>query len=940
MNYPSLLKSMIAISSLVFAGSSMAAGPLAMCNSGQPFVWPAGGANVPFNPDQGSLGVLDNTQATQAVGDAFQAWQDVETASISYVNAGQLPVDVDITNFGPYLNPTAPDGLSSIVFDDTGEIFDALFGAGSGVLGFASPEWINGADCTILEGYSFLNGPAIGSLNGLLNLMVHEFGHYSNLAHTEVNGQLFIGVGDSSGPGLDNTFGNPPFPDGVEVIETMYPFLFSNIDQVARTPNADDRSSISQLYPEADYAATTGTITGTISFGSSKVTGVNVIARNIADPFGDAVSSISSDFTDDFSQTNPLTGVYQITGLTPGQDYAVYVDEILAGGFSTPLANPLPGPEEFYNGANESASASTDIPNQFEAVTATAGTPSTGIDIIFNLPGAGDPLPTGDDGSVEIPLPFQFCSAGQAYDSVFINGNGFLTLGAAATGRTYIVDVNTFIGGTPMIAPMWNDFSPNLGGSVFYNQTADSFSVTWDSVPEFSAGGSNTFSVTLRDNSASCIRTEEEHDDDHEDSHHDNDDDHDDEDENENDIIMTYGDMTSTRGLSGVSAGAYATSGFEGEIDLSVASENGEESIEMEDDAAIYELFSANDADLAGTSLAFEEVGEEYEDEFERNNSIKKASKISLPFDSIDTEESYTSISPSAGDIDFFRFKRRLEAGTTLVAEVLTSQVDTVMALYQCDAGDANSKSKKCDPSTAVIVAANDDSNGLLSKITYQIQDSGTYALAVTFCCDYDFDGVDPGQGAPFDQGRYVLDVFVVDGVILPMTDESFVEFDLGFSFPYQGQSYKSVFINSNGYMTFGAGERFQYTPNVPDFVNGLPRIAPLWVDLNPSNGGLIVGKSGTNAATISFSDVPEFFFGGANSFSVTLNDTGTISLSYGSMTAPEGISGIAEGGGAAANAVDLSTTPTLPASGSSYEEFIFGLSEFDLVGATVDFQP
>jgi len=932
MNYRSILKSVIAISSLVFASSSMAAGPLATCNPGQPFLWPAGGANVPFNPDQGSLGILDNAQATQAVADAFQAWQDVPSSSITYTNAGQLSVDVDVTNFGPFLQAPAPDGLSSIVFDDTGEIFDLLFGAGSGVLGFAGPEWINGAECTILEGYSFLNGPAIGSLNGLLNLMVHEFGHYSNLAHSEVNGQLFIGVGDSSGPGSDNTFGFPAFPDGVEVIETMYPFLFSNIDQLARTPDADDRASISQLYPEANFAATTGTISGTISFGSEKITGVNVIARNIADPFGDAVSSISSDFAGDYSQANPLTGVYQINGLTPGQDYAVYVDEILAGGFSTPLANPLPGPEEFYNGANESANAATDIPNEFEAVTAVAGAPVTGVDIIFNLPPPGAPLPTGDDGSVEIPLPFQFCSAGQAYGSVFINGNGFLTLGAAATGFTFLVNVDTFIGGTPMLAPFWADFNPTAGGSVFYNQTADSFTVTWDSVPEFFNVGSNTFSVTLRDNSEACIRTEED-DDDH-------DDDHDDEREDENDIIMSYGAMTATQGLTGVSAGAYATSGFEGEVDLSVESENGEESIEMEDDAAIYEVFAANDADLAGTTLVFEEVGEEYEDEFERNNSIKKASKISLPFDSIDTEESFTSISPAAGDIDFFRFKRRLEAGTTLVAEVLTSQVDTVMALYQCDTGDANSKSKKCNPSTSVIVAANDDSNGLLSKITYEVRESGTYALAVTFCCDYDFDGIDPGQGAPFDQGRYVLDVFVIDGVILPMVDESFVEFDLGFSFPYQGQTYKSVFINSNGYMTFGAGELFQYRPNVADFVNGLPRISPLWVDLNPTAGGMIFAKAGATQASINFEDVPEFFFGGANSFSLTLSDTGAISVSYGSMTAPEGISGISTGGGATATAVDMSTTPTLPATGTSYEEFIFGLSEFDLVGATINYQP
>ena len=130
----------------------LAGGPLANCQSGVPFLWPNGGQNIVWNPDQGGLGPLNNAQAVAEVAASFQVWEDVTTSTISFVQGPALAMDIDITNFIPIFAPAAPNGLSEFVFDENGEIFDFLFGPGSGILGFAGPDFGDPATCEILEG--------------------------------------------------------------------------------------------------------------------------------------------------------------------------------------------------------------------------------------------------------------------------------------------------------------------------------------------------------------------------------------------------------------------------------------------------------------------------------------------------------------------------------------------------------------------------------------------------------------------------------------------------------------------------------------------------------------------------------------------------------------------------------------------------------------------
>ena len=878
-----------------------AGGPLYLRAPGQPFRWPGGGVNIPFNPDQGGLGPLSNAQAVAQTTAAFRAWQDVPTATATHVNAGLLPVDVDETNFLPYLQASAPDGLSAIVYDEDGAIFNLLFGPDSGILGFASPEWIDEATGTIIEGYSFMNGGSIlppdpFPVAEFLSVQVHEFGHYQNMAHTVVNGQAGI-LGDTTGPTPFNTFPRPSF---VGLIETMYPFLVANGGQA--TPHADDIAFFSYLYPEPGWAATTGAITGRIIAPNNRtpLTGVNVIARNVANPFVDAVSAISSDFATNYAPGQPFVGVYTLRGLTPGASYAVFVDQILLGGFSTP-PRTLPGPEEFYD-TGESNSFTGDVPSVFTPVVAVAGSPVTGIDVIFNRLPPG-PLPMGDETSLEIftDFPIRFC--GTTYESVWVNSNGSLTFGAAS--NPFAETTAGFLHGPPRIAGLWDDLNPAAGGVVSFASTSSSLAVQFTDVPEFappSGGvGANTFSITLRRSLLDGSFGFAVH---------------------GGRFTLDYGALSATDGLAGYSCGGLVNSGFETEIDLSRLRLPVILGLEK---PAVFEVFTAADNDLDGSRFDVL-TPRPFRDVFERNDTVATATPIRLPFSTVDH---FSAIEP--GDVDFYAF--RAKAGQFVAIETVPgTPLDTMVGLF--DAG-------------GTLLALDDDGGvggpGSLSRLLVQIPVDGTYVVGVTTWPDYGFTGA--GSAA----GRYVLSVRSYTGTLLTLADDGSVELPFGtFQFPFNGTNWNSVFLNGNGNLTFGAPSG-DASETVAELLAGPPRIAPLWDDLSPANGatgarqGLVIAEQGRRYLDVHFVAVPEFVAAGTNYFSVRLDKRGDVSIQYGATNRSDAIVGVSPGGGAPdPGPTDLSWAPVQRATGTTYQQFVGSFGAYggvDLSFETVVFK-
>jgi hypothetical protein len=440
------------------------------------------------------------------------------------------------------------------------------------------------------------------------------------------------------------------------------------------------------------------------------------------------------------------------------------------------------------------------------------------------------------------------------------------------------------LSGAIRIAGLVADFNAFAGGTIVFDSTQDTFTVSWDSVPEFPAFGSNTFSITLKRG-----------------SHH---------------VLLDYGELTAASGVAGVTCGSGATSGFEEEVKLRTRSKG--RTINMKSQAVVFEEFTG-DNDLAGYRLHFVNLARGLQDRFEDNDTLVKAARIGLPFDTADPRR-LSEITPD--DVDYYRF--RVKAGETLAVEVVRGTFDTVLGLFDAHTGE--------------LLAVDDDGGapGGLSRLLVPIDSDRAVAVAVSAFPDFDF------AGAGASGGRYVLTLNTYRGTPLPLGDDDAVEVPLGFQFPFQGQLWSRLFVNSNGHVTFGSPDTY-FEESVEKFLAGPPRIAALWRDLTTLHGALILVEQEADSLTVNYVSMPEFQWSSFGSFStfpnyvsMTLHSSGRIHMRWGATTRGEALVGITPGGGAAdPGESDLSSLGSAPASGTIYEIFTFA----DGVLSDVSFQ-
>ena len=118
-----------------------------------------------------------------------------------------------------------------------------------------------------------------------------------------------------------------------------------------------------------------------------------------------------------------------------------------------------------------------------------------------------------------------------------------------------------------------------------------------------------------------------------------------------------------------------------------------------------------------------------------------------------------------------------------------------------------------------------------------------------------------------------------IAGTPVVLTDDSTSPAEpIGFTFNYYGTDFTTVFIGSNGYLTFGAGSVDRSPDVMPNAAAPNNIIAGNWTDLDPELGGTIsfltAGAAPNQTFTVEWLNIQHFLGGNAVRFQIILHET------------------------------------------------------------------
>ncbi|MCR9245250.1 MAG: hypothetical protein NXI31_09475 [bacterium] len=173
-----------------------------------------------------------------------------------------------------------------------------------------------------------------------------------------------------------------------------------------------------------------------------------------------------------------------------------------------------------------------------------------------------------------------------------------------------------------------------------------------------------------------------------------------------------------------------------------------------------------------------------------------------------------------------------------------------------------------------------------------------------------------PTPGAGFDSSYTPADA-------VTLADDGQVPVSLAAmgGFPFLGNTLTTIDMVSNGWFWMAPNTSNDFSPSIGEFVSLEPRIAPCWMDLNPSaatGGGTVYWTETANFAMGTWEDVPTFGNTGTamNTFQCKFYPNGDVEMSWvtvdnNATIADEAIVGFAGGFSNPTGSVDISSGST-----------------------------
>jgi len=144
----------------------------------------------------------------------------------------------------------------------------------------------------------------------------------------------------------------------------------------------------------------------------------------------------------------------------------------------------------------------------------------------------------------------------------------------------------------------------------------------------------------------------------------------------------------------------------------------------------------------------------------------------------------------------------------------------------------------------------------------------------------------------------------------------------LGAQFPFFGSTYDTIYIGTNGYITFTQGDTTaRLSPSA--LATELPRIAPLWADLEVVDSGNIYYNRTAGRHIITWDGAGQPAYSGISTFQAVLFDDGRIAFVYRKVKAQASLVGISPGHSSRdSQPVDFSSPPAGTITGPFFQTF------------------